>query len=335
MPELRQDPISGHWVIFAKERAQRPHDFVASPRRVSSGACPFCEGNEQHTPGELLAYRDAGTRPDSVGWRVRVVPNKFPAVELDAELDKSRVAGSFAGSGAHEVIIESPRHAISLTELSDNAVAEVFACYRERILNLRGDKRLKLAVVFKNVGADAGASIEHVHSQLLALPLVPPTILSELHGAKTLYDRGGRCAFCDMLDATSADRIVLANEDFVAICPFAPRMAYETWILPRIHHAQFEECTPQQARAAGVFARRVLQKMEAVLEQAAYNYIIHSAPFDMCGAAHYHWHIEVIPRVTSTAGFEWGSGMFINAVPPEEAAAILRQEATRAHGDGS
>ena len=328
MPELRQDPVSGHWVILAKKRAQRPHDFVAAPRRLKSGPCPFCEGHEHQTPGELLAYRTPGSQADAPGWRVRVVPNKFPAVESTACIEASIAnAAALAGIGAHEVIVESPQHKVSLTELAETAAAEVFACYRERLLATRLDERLKCAVLFKNVGADAGASIEHVHSQLVTLPLVPRVLLDELSGARTYFDQVGRCIFCAMLDEAAAQqRLVLADDHFMAVCPIAPRFAYETWILPRVHRAQFEACSAAEVQQAGLFVRRTLEKIEAVLDQQAYNYIIHTAPFDMPRAAHYHWHIEILPRVTSIAGFECGSGMYINAVAPEEAAAVLREQ---------
>lgn len=330
MPDLRKDPIVGRWVIIAKNRAKRPHEFLDGElRRPPSGFCPFCEGHEAHTPREIAAYRTSGTHRDRPGWRVRVVPNKFPALEIEGELNK-RGEGMYdmmGGVGAHEVIIESPRHLQSTSELSDEAMAEVFWIYRERMLDLQKDRRLVYGLVFKNVGAAAGASLEHTHSQLIVTPIVPINVSEEIAGSQAFYRYRGRCVFCDMIEQELAGegRIVFDSPGFVAFCPFAARFPFETWIVPTSHASHYESLSRGEADELARVMRRVMAKIETALDRPAYNYVIHTAPFDTPALDHYHWHIEIIPRVTKMAGFEWGTGFYINPVPPEEAATFMRE----------
>ncbi|HEX3725198.1 MAG TPA: galactose-1-phosphate uridylyltransferase [Pirellulales bacterium] len=329
MPDLRKDPIVGRWVIIAKNRAQRPIellDEVLAPPQ--GGLCPFCEGHEQHTPHEIAAYRSSGTLRDAPGWHVRVVPNKYPALEMAEELNQ-RNQGMYLtmrGVGVHEVIIESPRHLVSTTELSQEPLRDVLLMYRDRLLNWKQDPRLIYGMIFKNVGAAAGASLEHVHSQLIVTPIVPINVAEELAGSQAYFDGHGRCVFCEMIQQERAyqKRIVLDSPGFVVFCPFAARFPYETWILPTSHASHYETLSPADAEELAQVLRRVLIKIETALDWPAYNYIIHTAPFDTQALGHYHWHIEIIPRVTKTAGFEWGSGFYINPVPPEEAAMFMR-----------
>ncbi len=328
MSDLRKDPIVGRWVIIAKNRAKRPNELNDGLLERSSGFCPFCEGHETHTPGEIVAYRQAGTPRDAPGWRVRVVPNKFPALEIEGDLNK-RGQGLYDlmnGVGAHEVIIESPRHLRSTAELDDATLGDVFWIYRERLLDLKRDTRLLHGMVFKNVGAAAGASLEHTHSQLIVTPIVPISVVEEIEGSHAFYRYRGRCVFCDMIEQELAfeQRIVFDSPGFVAFCPFAARFPFETWIVPTTHASHYETLSRGGADELARVIRRVVQKIEAALDRPAYNYIIHTAPFDTQALDHYHWHIEIIPRVTKTAGFEWGTGFYINPVPPEEAATFMR-----------
>jgi len=332
MPDLRKDPIVGRWVIVAKSRAKRPHDFGAEETLRQGAFCPFCRGAEQHTPGEILAYREAGTQPDEPGWRVRVVPNKFPALEIEGDLQK-RGDGMYdrmRGVGAHEVVIESPEHLVTTADLSEPQLAEVFAAYRDRLLDLKRDPRLVYGMIFKNVGAGAGASLEHTHSQLIVTPIVPIAVSEELTGAREYFGYRGRCVFCDMIEQELRDgrRIVLDTPGCVAFCPFASRFPFETWILPKPHDSHYEQISPRGTEEIAQITRRVMAKIESALDRPAYNYIIHTAPFDTVALEHYHWHIEIIPRLTRTAGFEWGTGFYINPVPPEEAAEFLRHVET-------
>ncbi len=330
MPDLRKDPIVGRWVIIAHERAKRPHDFKGEAQQAGAGGlCPFCEGQEAHTPHEVLAYRERGTHANAPGWRVRVVPNKFPALKVEGNLNKrgEGIYDHMAGIGAHEVIIESPRHHLSLSALSDDNVREVLWAYRDRLVDLKKDTRLVHGMLFKNVGAAAGASLEHTHSQLIVTPIVPISVWEEMTGALEFYNYRGRCIYCDIVqqELATEKRIVLDTPHFTAYCPYASRFPFEIWIQPKAHSCHFENIPKTGVDDLGFVLKRVLGKLEVALDSPPYNYIVHTAPFDHQELPHYHWHIEIIPRLTKLAGFEWGSGFYINPVPPEDAAAFLRE----------
>lgn len=335
MPDLRKDPIVGRWVIVAKSRAKRPHDFDSTPKLHSGAFCPFCEGNEHHTPGEIIAYRNAGSAPNREGWRLRVVPNKFPALEIEGELNKrgEGIYDMMRGVGAHEVIIESPEHLLSTADLAEENLREVFWVYRDRLVDLKKDRRLVYGMIFKNVGEAAGASLEHTHSQLIVTPIVPINVWEEMTGSLEFYNYRGRCVFCDMIqqELATEKRIVVDLPGFVAFCPFASRFPFETWILPKVHSSHYENIQKNGIEEAARVMKQVIAKIEVALDRPAYNYIIHTAPFDSQELGHYHWHIEIIPRLTKTAGFEWGSGFYINPVPPEDAAAFLREVEVESH----
>ena len=330
MPELRKDPIVGRWVIIAIERGKRPHDFKHQEQSlVESGLCPFCEGHEDRTPPEVVAYRDRGGRPNGPGWRVRVIPNKFPALTIEGNLNK-RGEGMYdmmAGVGAHEVIVESPQHHLSMATLPESNIREVLWVYRDRLIDLKKDNRLVHGLIFKNVGFAAGASLEHTHSQLIVTPTVPISVAEEIHGGLEFYNYRGRCIYCDMIhqELATESRIVYDSPHFTAFCPYASRFAFETWIVPKGHSSHFENIPKQAVDDLGGVIRQVLGRLEQALDNPPYNYIIHTAPFDRTEMPHYHWHIEIIPRLTKVAGFEWGSGFYINPTPPEEAARFLRE----------
>ncbi len=346
MSELRRDPILGRWNIIASERAGRPSDFKHAPVVARGGFCPFDEGNESKTPPEILAYREPGTSRDGPGWRVRVVANKFPALRIEGTLDKKGVGmyDRMHGIGAHEVIIETPQHLISPAQLTVGQFAEVITAYKDRLNDLKGDTRFKFGIVFKNVGVAAGASLEHTHSQLIATPVVPNVISRELHGSLEFYNYRGRCIFCDIArqEREHGVRVVIDDRDFLVFEPFASRFPFETWIIPTRHDSQFERIAPTEIPRLAEVLHDVLRRLEVTLEGPPYNYIIHSAPFKAHdaevfrgslgpppiapdgGLDHYHWHIEIIPRLTSVAGFEWGTGLYINPVPPETCAECLR-----------
>jgi UDPglucose--hexose-1-phosphate uridylyltransferase len=330
MPELRKDPIVGRWVIIAHERAKRPHDFKGEAQTQSEpGLCPFCEGQEDKTPPEIVAYRDRHSRPNGPGWRIRVVPNKFPALKVEGQLNKrgDGIYDLMAGVGAHEVIIESPKHHVSMASLPEDNIREVLWVYRDRLVDLKRDTRLVHGMLFKNVGAAGGASLEHTHSQLIVTPIVPISVWEEMTGALEFFNYRGRCIYCDMVqqEISTGKRVVLDTTHFTAFCPYASRFPFETWILPKQHSSHFENIPKPGVDDLGSVLRQVLNKLELALDSPAYNYIVHTAPFDHQELPHYHWHIEVIPRLTKVAGFEWGSGFYINDVPPEEAAAFLRE----------
>ena len=329
MPELRKDPVTGRWVIIATERARRPMDFHREPVKIQGARlCPFCPGHELKTPPELLSFRDTGGA-NAPGWRVRVVPNKFPALRVEGQLDREGegLYDKMNGIGAHEVIVESPVHESTLAELQEKNVEEVFWAFRERILDLRKDRRLRYILIFKNHGELAGASLEHTHSQLIALPVVPKRVQEELDGAKRHFDYRERCVFCDIVKQEARDmrRVVLETEHFLAITPYASRFAFETWIVPRRHESHFENAESSVMRNLAWVVRAALRKMDRVLEWPAYNMVMHSSPVQEGPLEHYHWHIELIPTISKVAGFEWGTGFYINPTPPEEAADFLRE----------
>ena len=347
MPELRKDPIVGRWVIIAEGRAERPNDFDVAPHDQPGSVyqqssphhegsphregrlCPFCEGNEKATPDEIVACREPGTEPNREGWRVRVVANKFPALQIDGEINHQAetIYRTMPGIGVHEVIIESPDHLVSSSELSEERLREVLWIYRSRLRDLKKDPRLVYGMVFKNVGAAAGASIEHIHSQLIATPIVPTNVWEEMTGSLEFYKDRGQCVYCDMVrrEAAAAERVVLDTPGFLAFTPFASRFPFETWIVPKVHASHYEEIGENETDELSRVMRQVLGKVESTLDQPAYNYIIHTSPFDTQQPAHYHWHIEIMPSMTKMAGFEWGTGFHINPVPPERAAKLLRE----------
>ncbi len=328
MSELRREPVSGRWVIVATERAARPTDFKTSPQIIKSSFCPFCEGNEDKTPSEILAYRDSGAPPDTGGWRVRVVPNKFPALQIEGDQNKcgEGIYDKMSGIGAHEVIIESPRHIQSLTSLDNGNVEEVLLCYRDRLIDLKKDKRFVYGLLFKNVGFAAGASLEHTHTQLIVTPIVPQLVENEMANAKTFYRNRERCLFCDMIqqEVDTNRRIIISTDNFVAFAPFASRFPFEIWILPKKHESHFENLQKIELDELANVLKGALTRLEAALDLPPYNYIIHSAPFNINESESFHWHIEIIPRLTNIAGFEWGTGFYINPMPPEQAAETLR-----------
>ena len=329
MSEFRRDAVSNRWVIVAPERAARPTDFPVERRTSSGGFCLFCEGNEDKTPPEVDSLRNGGSEPDGPGWRVRVVPNKFPALRSDAGLAK-RGDGLFAsmnGLGVHEVIVDTPLHVACLSELGPPAVEDVLSIYARRMREVKRNRHLACAMLFKNVGVAAGASLEHSHSQMIAMPVAPPAICAEMEGARRFLEAHGECVFCRMIEweRDRGERMIAENAHFTAFAPFASRFPFETWILPRQHRACFEEHPADTLGDLADLMYTVLSMLEVVLDRPAYNYIVHTAPFESGAATSYHWHIEIMPRMTRVAGFEWGTGLYINPVAPESAAAALQE----------
>lgn len=335
MPELRQEPITNNWVIIATERSKRPSDFPVKQEKRKGGKCPFCEGNEGKTPPEIMSYREGGTKADTPGWWVRVVPNLFPALsKTDNDESNGGVDGESVdlfvtkpGIGAHEVLVESPEHNSSLETHTPKQVIEIFYMWRDRYQALLNEESIQYIQLFKNEGSIAGASLEHPHSQLIATPLIPPTICEELNGAQEYYQQQGKCIYCDMLkyEQENSRRIVADNQDFLAFCPFASRFPFETWIIPKEHQAGFDLINKGQLENMGAIVQEVTQKIKGSLNGPPYNMVLHSAPVGNSDAAHYHWHLEIIPRLTIVAGFEWGTGIIINPTPPESAANYLRE----------
>jgi UDPglucose--hexose-1-phosphate uridylyltransferase len=333
MPELRKDPIIGRWVIISTERGRRPSEFFPEEPKASSGFCPLCEGNEDKTPPEVFSVRGNSSPPNSPGWTLRVVPNKFPALRVEGDLNRQGegLYDKMSGVGAHEVVIETPNHNETLSTLPIDRVITILTAYRERIVALARDSRVRYVVVFKNQGAAAGASLEHPHSQIIALPVVPKRVSEEINGAKAYYAYKERCVFCDIIRQEIGDtsRLIQQNRGAIALAPFASRFPFETWILPKDHSAYFHHMEPAQFQDVASLLSDTLRRIDSTLSHAPYNLMLHMAPSSGTDEACYHWHIEIIPKLTRVAGFEWGTGFYINPTAPEEAAQYLRKARSR------
>ncbi|MFI2367340.1 hypothetical protein [Streptomyces sp. NPDC018833] len=338
MSELRRDPFTREWVVIAPERAHRPqHIPAATPSAPATDPhCPFCPGHEQDTPGELWR-RPADADHPSGAWAVRVVPNRYPVLARGDGPARHRTAGPFIsadGVGSHEVVIESPRHDWDLPDGDDTAVAEVLRAYRARSLVLRG-RRPGLVLPFRNHGPAAGTSLAHPHSQIVATPIVPLRQRLLFDVARTYYDDYGRCLYTDISTTELADgrRTVAVGDHVAAFAPYAARAAYETWIVPRHHQASFADADEEVLTETAALLRRLLDALRHLLGDVPYNYALISAPNGEEATAYFAWHLQLVPRLAATAGFELGSGMAVNPVPPERAAAELRR--TPALGQGT
>lgn len=330
MSQLRRDPITGRWIIVNYEKNIKPEEFSFEKvvKENNTEGCPFCPGNEKMTPPEIVAHRNVGS-PDTPGWTIRVVPNKYPALEAKGELEK-RGLGVFDrmnGVGTHEVIVDIPEHTKDVADISDEQAEEIIWSYVSRSTDLRKDPRFKYILIFRNYGKSAGASLEHPHSQLIALPIVPKRVNEELHSSMEYYNYKDRCVFCDILSQELSDkeRIIEENDSFICFVPFVSRFPYETWIMPKRHESHFTDLKKEEVRPLGVILRNNLKKLKKLLNDPPYNYIIHTSPINGHEKDYYHWHIEVMPKLVNVAGFEWGSGFYVNPVPPEVAAGNLKK----------
>ncbi len=374
--ELRHDWLSDRWVIIAPQRTERPDDFarlcdqklpLSHTEASTQIGCPFCRGHETETPPPLAVYSvGANNGHDgaaSDAWSVRVVPNKFPAVNgvqslkfpgMDVEgvgnfiTAASMAPGQHASSdaaatkpaidlyqarhvsGAHEVIIESPLHLCSLTQLDRCTSTLIFRAYRDRLQHWSRCLDIAYSVVFKNVGLDAGASLVHTHSQLIATNILPTDVRRAVERMELFHQTEHACLFCRMLDDELEEnvRIVAQTSDFVAFCPFASRLPSLVTIVPRDHHSTFESTSDEGLEQLAWLVHRMLRAIERCYPQAAYNYVLHTAPQGKRESPAFHWRMELFPRLTRVAGFEWGSDCFINPLPPELAAQRLRRQAT-------
>lgn len=340
MPELRKDPIIGRWVIISTERAMRPSDFkVSHAEDEKEGFCPFCEGHEAQTPPEIYAVRKPDTKNNEPGWEVRVVPSISPRFTIYGGLDR-RGAGMYdvmSPIGAHEIVIESPNHLTNILQLPEDKIELVINTSVGRIADLGNDPRLKYCLLFKNYGPKAGGSkiAKHIRSQIIATPVTPTRVKEELRGARFYYQYKDRCIFCDLVkeELDIGKRIIMDTEHMVAVAPFASRFPFEIWILPKKHCSDFINIQKEEIKDLSIVLKTVFFKLFKLLDDPPYNYMLHTAPFRHAkrpGYWHtieedYHWHIEVMPRITQVAGFEWGSGFYINPTPPEEAAKYLHE----------
>jgi UDPglucose--hexose-1-phosphate uridylyltransferase len=336
MPELRKDPLVQRWVIIATERAKRPMDFKITQEVENSKGCPFCEGNEKMTPPEIYAVRKDGSNRDGPNWTIRVVPNKFPALRIEGELGKTGVGlyDKMNGIGAHEVIIETTKHDEKIEMQPLDSLIKVFNTYKLRLMDLKHDSRFRYILIFKNEGKSAGASLSHPHSQLIATPVTPIRIREELLGAQHYYEYKDRCIFCDILkeEITQKERVIYENGAFLSFCPFASRFPFEIWVLPKRHHSDFDSMENDELYAFSDAMKMTLGKLSKALNAPHYNYMLHTAPVRWPRRGYwttieydFHWHVEIIPRLVHLAGFEWGTGFYINPTVPEEAAKYLQE----------
>ena len=348
MPELRKDPLIGRWVIVSTDRAKRPVDFLTLDEEdtASSEQCPFCEGREDQTPSEILAVRPAGGRPNTPGWQVRVVPSVKPILRIEGELNR-RAKGLYdvmSGVGAHEVVIEAPHHTGNMAELPTEQIREALQTAVHRMRDLSQDARFRYVLWFKNYGFAAGAGrIFHSRSQLIATPVTPKRVKEELMGARRYFEDKERCLSCDLIaqERDMRERIVLESAHMIALCPFASRFPFEIVIFPKRHQCDFTALSPEEITDLASMMKQALSRLKIVLDDPPYNYVLHSAPFRRANKAgywktieqDYHWHLELIPRLTRVAGFEWGSGFYINPTPPEEAARYLRETVVEPNHD--
>ncbi len=331
MSELRKDPIVGRWVIIAPERISRPQALLDNGGLPLDTYDPFLEGHEDVTTPEIIAYRNHGTAANGPGWRVRVIPNRFPALGVNHSLEKrgDGMYDKMTGVGAHEVIVECPHFETNMSRLPVDNIREILWIYRDRLVDLKRDPRLVHGLIFKNKGAQAGATLPHSHSQLIVSPIVPIVVQDELEGSEAYFRYRGRSIYSDMIqqELATQKRVVIDSPNFLVFCPFASRFPFETWIVPKTQSSHYENVTRHAIEELGVVLKQTLQKMELCLDDPSYNYVLHTAPFDRQELPHYTWHIEIFPRMSGIAGFEWGSGFYINSVPPEDAAASLRETA--------
>ena len=327
MSELRQNLATKEWVIIATERAKRPVEFMETGRKTSADAppwdanCPFCPGNEET---ELEVLRT----PDNEPWQVRIVGNRFPALSSKGALERQYrgLVRRISGVGYHEVIVESPRHNTCAALQTADEVAQVFQTFIERGWMLQSDRRIEYILFFKNHGRNAGASLVHPHAQLVAMPIVPNDVRARADAARQHFDESGVCAFCEMLaeEIELQARIVAESEHFVAFAPYASASPFNLWIMPRVHMASFLHVQPAEVEDLGRIAHQVMRKLYFGLNNPDYNYAIRTAPLSDLGAPYLHWYLTIVPRISYAAGFEIGSGIYINPSLPEECAEYLR-----------
>lgn len=327
--EIRRDAITGRMVVIDRGPLKRQDDFDLEPARLDDrpAACPFCEGREADAGPEILAWREGG--PANVpGWSVRVVPNRNPMLRIEGGMEV-RSDGMFEtrdGLGAHEVIIETPLHDQPLHALDADRLWRVLWAWRTRMQDLKRDSRFASIVVFKNHGRAAGARLDHAHSQLTAYPVIPPALAEKVQGGSQHHEATGHCIFCDTIAAEAHDgrRIISDRDEMIAYAPFASRVPFETWLMPRDHSPRFEDADDKLLERLAAGIRTVMTAIDWALERPPYNLVLHSAPLAGVVDAAFHWHLAILPRVTRYSGQEWGSGVYRNPVAPEEAAKVLR-----------
>lgn len=333
MQQLRRDPLHGHWAIIADARGSRPKDLVATETESTDEVCPFCPGNEAHTPEEVDAIRPTPSDPNQPGWTVRIIPNKYPALSLDGASNGHvvREVGELhrcqPGLGVHEVVISTTQHHMRPADFSVDHWDTLLAACQYRMESLMRDPRIKHVLLFENSGAAAGASRNHPHMQLIGTPMTPAVISSEMLNCRAYSARHETCLLCDLVarELEMEERIVYQDDATVTFVPYAPRVPYEMITVPRAHRYAFTQVPQLDRRRLADHVRRMLRALVGAVGRVPYNWVLHSAPQTTSDPTVYHWHIELLPRLVSFAGFELGAGAYINSIAPEAAAAALRE----------
>lgn len=328
MSELRQDFTTKEWVIIAPDRSKRPDSFSSTSPKEALPAwdenCPFCPGNESNTPSEIFRSGDGQSN-----WSIRVVPNRYPALTPEGQPTRRLEEGFFKrieGIGVHEIIIESPSHNALLAELDTRQVEEILLAYRNRYNDLKRLPFIRFVSIFKNHGLGAGTSLEHPHSQLIAAPIAPPHIRRKLDIALHYYDDTGSCLYCDLFhhELQVEKRVTMQTEHFVVFHPYASRSPFESWIVPKQHRTSFGLISDEDVSELASVLKQALLRLHRLLNNPDFNYVICSSPTEDEYNNYYDWHMMVIPRLTTPAGFELGSGIHINSALPEETASLIR-----------
>lgn len=326
MSEIRKDPIVNRWIITLDDKYFTPASVSSIPLNLPENDknCPFCPGNESKISKVIYEVKD----PDNK-WKVKVIPNNKPYLTVEKQLKKQGM-GIFdviSGTGANEVIIESPLHNLDLDKMDNQLISDIINTYVYRILDLKKDIRFEFIIIFKNRGPDAGGTLLHPYSQLIALPVIPKRISEEIESSLKYFELKNRCVFCDVIDNELSynERVIKETENYIVLAPFASRVSFELWILPKFHSTHFHNLTSEQIYELSSILKDTIYRLNKSLNNPSYNYMIHTAPIKSEELPFYHWHIEIMPRIKRTEGFEWGTGFYINPTFPEDVADFLKK----------
>jgi len=336
MHELRKDMLLGRWVAVLSE-SLTPSEYILPPDDTQRETnCVLCPGREQETPPEITSIRKPGSSADRPDWWVRALPSFKPIFQIEGDLGRRGIGlyDKMNGIGANEIFIESPEHNLRPEDMGLEQMIRVITLYRTRLADLEKDSRLRYILIYKDAGKCAGQIFSHPVSYLMATPVIPKVVKDELDNAKQYFAYKERCIFCDIIseELRTGERIIFETKNFIAFCPYAAQFPFESWILPKRHSCAFQEITNEEIEDMGLILMTILKKLRQVFHDPPFNYFIHTAPNMVPRRNHwhtlgedYHWHIEIIPRIIRTSGFEWGSGFYILPTSPENAAKYLRE----------
>ncbi|MBI4690247.1 MAG: galactose-1-phosphate uridylyltransferase [Nitrospirae bacterium] len=336
MHELRKDPLMSRWVAVLSD-SKKPEEYVLQPEEViTESNCKFCAGRENEIPYEIAAVRESGSQPNKSGWWARVIPSSKPILQIEGDLGRRGIGmyDKMNSVGANEIIIETPDHNKKPEDMGFEQMVRIIKLYKERVADLEKDSRLRYILIYKNSGREAGTLYSHPHSQIIATPIIPKRVKEELDGAKQYFAYKERCIFCDMMreELRYGQRLIFETKNFVAFCPYAQRFPFEFWVMPVKHSCAFQDIAADEMNDLGLVLFTVMKKLGTLLNNAPYNYVIHTAPNRIPRRDHwhtlgedFHWHMEITPRLTNMSGFEWGSGFYVVTTSPEDAAKYLRE----------